>query len=171
MTTREKIIVGVMCLTIVYGAYELLGAQTAKKPTAAATANPMEELRKFVAEVMQKMDTGKLGGEYQYLVGQAGTDWTRDPFLPSTLPLKQQRAAQATSQKPSGPSGPDQAFVFTGFLQIGNSKLAVINAKEYEVGEALDVQGYYLKSLSSERAVIGRVDGSETIQVPLTEVD
>lgn len=171
MTTREKIIVGFMCLTIAYGAYELIGPRTTRKAAPRPAANPMEETRKFVSEVTQKMAKGKIGKEFQYMVAQAGADWTRDPFLQSTLPLKEQLVAQAPSRKQSESTAPGRSFAFTGFLQIGKTKLAVINGTEYAVGEALEVSGYYLKNVSAEKATISRIDGSETIQIPLTELD
>lgn len=172
MTTREKIIVGVMCLTIVYGAYELFGPHTTGKPTSRSThANPTGELRNFVNEVTQKMADGRMSKDFQYMVAQASTDWTRDPFLQSTLPLKQQLVAPATPAQLPEKERMAKAFTFTGFLQIGDTKLAVINGTEYAVGETLQDSGYYLKNVSAERAIIGRTDGSETIQVPLTEMD
>jgi hypothetical protein len=171
MTTREKIIVGVMCLTIVYGAYELLGSSTTHKSATVSQTNPIEELRKFAADVTQKMTSAKIGKEYLYMVKQASADWTKEPLLQSTLPLKQKLIAQAPSPEPTDRTGFNQTFTFTGFLQIGNIRMAVINGKEYAIGEALDIKGYYLKSASEDKAVIGRVKSSDTIQVPLTELD
>jgi len=171
MTTREKIIVGLMCLTVAYGAYELLGNKSVKKAVTRSQANPLEELRKFGAEVTQKMAADKMGKEYQYMVSQAGAKWTRDPFIQSTLPLKSQPAPKPASSDKSGQPVPSQKFVFTGYLQLGDTKIAVINGMEYAVGEALDKNGYYLQSVSAERAVIANVNGSETIRVPLSEID
>ncbi|MDA8138958.1 MAG: hypothetical protein M0036_09930 [Desulfobacteraceae bacterium] len=170
MTTREKIIVGVMCLTIAYGAYDLMGPRASKKPNAKPESNTMEEQRKFAAEVTQKMASGKLSQAYQYLVQQAGADWTKDPFIPSTQPLKQQApSAQSAEKKDQESKKP--MFVFTGFLQLGETKIAVINGVEYAVGDSLGVDGYYLRSVSADKVVIGRTDGSETIHLTLNEFE
>jgi hypothetical protein len=171
MTTREKIIVAAMCLTIAYGAYDLLGARPGKKTSAKPENNSLEEQRKFAAEVTQKMTSGKLGQEFQYMVNLSSADWSRDPFITSTLPLKDQSSAAQDAKKGAGQTSAKSAFVFTGFLQLGDTKIAVINGVEYAVGDALDTSGYYLRSASAEKAVIGRVDGSETIQVTLSELE
>ena len=82
MTTREKIIVGVMCLTIAYGGYELIGQDNGKKRVVSSPkTSPMEELRGFVAEVTQKMVKEKLADEYQHMVERAGKNWVKDPFI------------------------------------------------------------------------------------------
>jgi hypothetical protein len=62
-------------------------------------------------------------------------------------------------------------FIYTGYLELGKTKLAVINGLEYSVGESLDPNGLYVKSISPHHVVIGKVDGLETIQLPLRELD
>ena len=56
-------------------------------------------------------------------------------------------------------------------MQLGNVKMAIINGTEYAVGEAMDDRSFYVKSISPQRVVIGKVDGVETIQLPIQEFD
>ena len=171
MTTREKIIVGVMCLTIFYGAYELLGNKGTdrKKSTGAAQTNPLKELRDFVSGVTQKMVKEKMSVEYQYMVEQAGMDWAKDPFIASSTPLKSELTVKKPAPEDAEPSLSAPDFNYTGFLQLGDKKLAVINGTEYTTGESLGIQGYYVKRIAPNRVVLGNVDSSEVINLTIQE--
>lgn len=171
MTTREKIIVGIMCLTVLYGAYDLFVYRNKPKYKASApTSNPIIELKSFVAEVSRKLVSEKVSDDHRYMIAKSGENWTKDPFIPSIEPLRKELVRNETPQKPSVPQSPS-GFIFTGFLEIGNKRLAVINDVEYSVGEQLDPNGLYVKSISPQYVVIGKVSGPETIQLPLKEID
>lgn len=172
MTTREKIIVGVMCLTIFYGAYELVGQGGSKKRAASAPkANPLEELRGFVGEVTQKMVKEKMSEQYQYMVERADADWVKDPFIPSGAALKSQAAVQATKAQSAEATTTAPDLVYTGFLQMGEKQLAVINGMEYVTGESIGTRGYYIKSIAPNTVVIGHVNDAESIQLTIQEMD
>ena len=109
--------------------------------------------------------------EYQYLVERAARDWVKDPFIPSSALLKSQAAVQTPEQRNAESSGPAPDFVYTGFLQLGDKKLAVINAMEYTVGESIGTRGYYIKSITPNKVVIGNVDTMDLIQLTIQEAD
>lgn len=171
MTTREKIIVGVMFLTIVYGAYELLGNRgSVKRERAdAPKVNPLEELRGFVSDVTQKMVKEKMSVEYQYMVERAGMEWVKDPFIASSALLKSEAAVKTPAAKETQSNAAVPDFVYTGFLQLGDKKLAVINGAEYTAGESVGVQGYYIKSIAPNKVVLGKVNSSESIGLNIQE--
>jgi hypothetical protein len=170
MTTREKIIVGLMCITILYGAYELFGNRNPRNSHADKNANPVEELKGFTASVTKKLFDEKVSQEYRYLIDQAGQNWTKDPFIHSTTPLTKELALANLPKKSSG-ERPAHPYVYSGFLQLGETKLAVINGMEYAVGESLDTKGLYIKSISVHNVVVANVDGRVAMQLPLTELN
>lgn len=171
MTTREKIIVGVMCLTIVYGAYELIGSKDGGNQSSpeAPKANPLEELRGFVSEVTQKMVKEKMSVEYQYMVERAGMNWVKDPFIAVGGLLRNEATVQKPAGKDSPSSAPPPDFLYTGFLQLGDKKLAVINGVEYAAGESLGVQGYYIRRITPDNVVLGRVNSTESLQLTIQD--
>jgi hypothetical protein len=171
MTKREKLIVGIMCLTVVYGAYDLLVYRKKFGYTAVGqTANPIAELKGFVAEVTHKLIKEKVSAEYNYIISQAGADWTKDPFIASVEPLKKTQTIEKTPQKETVPSK-HSGFIYTGYLKLGPTKMAVINGLEYSVGESLDASGLYVKSISPLHVVIGKIHSPETIQLPMKELE
>ncbi len=171
MTTREKIIVGVMCLTIFYGAYELIGSGGGgeKKRVTAPKANPLEELRGFVAEVTQKMVKKKMSVEYQYMVERAGMDWVKDPFIASSALLKEQATVASSAASGMQSSAPAPDYTYTGYLELGAKRLAVINGMEYTTGESIGTQGYYIKSIAPNKVVLGNVGTLDVIQLKIQE--
>lgn len=171
MTTREKIIVGIMCLTIVYGAYELIfRGRTRPMPASSAAGSSTGDLKSFVAEITGKLANEKVSMDYQHMIRQAGADWTKDPFLQSAASLKKRLSPVGSApKKPSRSAKP--RYTYSGFMQLGDTKLAIINGIEYAVGEKLPNKAYYVKTISTNRVVLARVNGDETIQVFITETD
>jgi hypothetical protein len=170
MTTREKIIVSIMCLTIIYGAYELFGTRRSGTRAPAVEVDAVSDLPSFVAEITQKMAGEKAAKEYQYMITLAGTPWTKDPFLHSTEALKPNLAPVA-AVAPVEEKEPPPQFVYTGYLATGSSKLAIVNGLEYTEGEALPTDGYYIKTIFPNRVVIARVNSPEIIQLPIEAMD
>ena len=171
MTTREKIIVGIMCLTIVYGAYELIfRGRSRPAPPPTVSGSTTRDLKSFVAEITGKLANEKVSKDYQHMIRQAGADWTKDPFIQSSAPLKKRlSAAGSAPKKPAKKAMP--RYTYSGYMQLGNTKLAIINGVEYTVGEKLLNKAYYVKTISTNKVVIAKLNGAETIQIFITETD
>ena len=64
---------------------------------------------------------------------------------------------------------PKIEFVYTGYLEVGRKRMAIINGMEYREGEALDIKGFVLKSVSPTKVVIENRGIGATLNVPLQE--
>jgi len=171
MTTREKIIVFIMCVTIVIGAYELIFSGRTRPVTAPTAAGASSgDLKSFVAEITGKLDNEKVSMDYQHMIRQAGADWNKDPFIQSSTPLKKRLSTVGSAPKKARKTAAPR-YTYSGFMQLGDTKLAIINGLEYAVGEKLPNKTHYVKTISTNRVVIARVNGDETIQIFLTETD
>lgn len=159
-----------MCLTIAYGAYELLGARTPRKVEYRPQTNPMQDLRNFATDITQNTLKTKIGSQYQKIITDAGEQWTRDPLLQSTLPLRSKMDAETPKKSATRQSESADQYSYSGYLVMGTTTYAVINGTEYAIGEAIGTEGYYLQSASRETAVLGRVNSSETIRLLLMEM-
>jgi len=161
-----------MCLTIVYGAYELFGHRRTRSTNSPATsADTSAELKSFVADVTGKLVSEKVSNEYQYMISQAGAQWNKDPFIASIAPLKKRLGAMNPVQNTAANTKKSVQYVYSGFMQLGAVKLAIINGLEYAEGEVLPDKSFYVKSISPQKVVIGKVKGLETIQVSISEND
>lgn len=173
MTTREKVIVGIMCLTVVYGAYDLFGGGGKKtQPAVRTQERPMEDVRRFATDMTQRMAAQRISAEHRHIIDQAGAEWTKDPFIGSVASLgAQPEAVREPVRRPSASTPTAPVFAYTGFLQVGTEKLAIINGMEYARGDALGTGGHYVQGISAQRVTIGVVNSPETIHVPLRDVD
>lgn len=168
MTTREKVIVGLMCLTIIYGAWELIGNRKKAGPTVAANENPVEDARKFINDFSKKLAAENGTDKYAGIIDKAGEDWSKDPFLLQSDALKNEKEIKKPA-KAMEIIQPIPHFTYTGFLEVGNAKLAIINGSEYAAGDSLNVDDYYVKTITPQRVVIAQTKGPETLELLLQE--
>jgi hypothetical protein len=170
MSTREKILVGIMCLTIFYGAFELLGGHKPKRSEPNRDRNTMEELHTFVADLSQKLLNDRVIDEHRHLIRQAAGGWNKDPFIISSLPLKSKPEPDIAEKKVPEPRQ-RMEIMYTGFLDLGDTRMAIINGLEYALGESLDIKGYYVRAISPGKVILGKRESTETIELPLLEAE
>lgn len=171
MTTREKIIVGVMILTVIYGAYTLFfSANTAVAPQA-TRAEPVADLQKFVIQVAQNLQKTTPTETETHNLEQASRNWQKDPFLRSvaalTTELERSLPVEEVKEKPIPVETPDLRY--SGFLQMGAKRMAIINGMEYEEGEMLPASGYFVRSISPKSVVVGKIGNTKSHVLPLDE--
>ncbi len=159
-----------MCLTIVYGAYELLASRKSGKTAPPPAGSAIGELKLFVAEIGKKLNNERIADEHRYMIDQAGATWEKDPFINSTKPLQKRLKSDRVDRQPLSIANRPN-FIYSGFMEMGTVKLAIINGMEYTAGESLVDKTFYVKSISPQKVVIGMVKGPETIQLPISEYD
>jgi hypothetical protein len=171
MTTREKIIVGIMILTIIYGAYTLFFSGAPKVATRVVQAESVADLQQFVIQVAGKLQQTEPSGAQLHSFEQAGRNWQKDPFLRSvaglTAELERSLPVEVPKKAPKPVEKPDLAF--TGYLQMGAKRMAIINGVEYEEGEMLPATGYFIRSISPKSVVVGKIGDSRSHVLPLDE--
>ncbi len=164
MSRREKIIVGLMFVAIAFGAYLLLGGGRPQTPGAAkAPTADASDLAGYIAAVNLKIEALDKKGRDLYALAKAGSAWTHDPFLRSTLP------AETRANAKSDATGTETPMRYTGFIEIAGRRLAVINGLEYGPGERIDASGHTVKDIGPTHVrLIGAAGGAE-IRVALEE--
>jgi hypothetical protein len=161
MTSREKIIVGIMLLTVGYGAIELLLPRT-KAGTAAPVAQSTEGLNTFISKVAEAAK-GATSESSAHVIQLAEANWKQDPFMVirKAAPLPAEKAA---SKEPVRPL-PNMAY--SGFLEIGAKRLAIINGMEYEAGDRVTPGAFSVKTILPNKVIMTSSQGE--IVLPLQE--
>lgn len=171
MTTREKIIVGIMIITVIYGAYALFfsGAPAVVNPPAQKAS--VADIQKFVVDVAQKISKGEPTAAELHSMEQAGRNWQKDPFLTSVAALtaELEQALPVTVPKATPKPVAKPKLRYSGFLQMGAKRMAIINGMEYEEGEMLPEEGYFIRSITPKSVVIGKIGASTSHVLPLDE--
>jgi hypothetical protein len=163
MSKREKILVGLMSLAIIYGIFVWF----LSSPQQAATLNGDNEqkaLNAFVIKVAEKTTSG-LSNSQAYVLKKAAAKWQRDPLVqiePRPTVEKEETSQPVLATK----------MTYTGFLRMGDKRLAIINGMEYEIGDILEPDGFIVRSISPRRIVIAPPGAKKkTIILPMEETE
>lgn len=142
MTLREKIIVGLMVLSIVYGGYELLVLGNRKGGDAGSPdGKPAPTAEPLPAE---SGDVKGLSDSMQTLLQWAQTPWEEGLFV----------KREPLPQAPPPPEPTAVGLRYSGFVQMGKRKLAIINGMEYEKGDQLVSGDFVIKRILPNQVVL-----------------
>jgi hypothetical protein len=151
MTLREKTILLLAAASLAYGAYEVFWNPAGSRGR--DSADPAEPLAGFINRISAESAAGRLSAAEIQTIQQAKRSWT-DRFQAPSLP----------------PPVFDQPPVYSGFIQMEGRKMAIVDGREYAVGERLEHSGYQVKEIAPDRIVIGG-EGRRDIPIPLFELD
>ncbi len=164
MSKREKIILIIMALTVVYGFYALfLENPTPGKDKLTASGSKLDEFNKFITNVAALTKDG-LSEESAYIIERIPANWTKDPLLNT-----RQGFDFKPDEKKEIESAESLGITYSGYLKMGNKSLAIINGIEYEIGEELPESGHIVEQITANNVVIVTRGGRKKITVPLEE--
>jgi hypothetical protein len=111
MSTREKIILCFVILAVGYAAYNFLAATP--KIVHVETEDELTNLKKLTADVAEEVSRAVLTKTEAFIIGQAGAEWKRDPFLKPGLPVKFEPESGRAEV-----SAEEVSFTYSGYLEI-----------------------------------------------------
>ena len=164
MTNREKIIVGLMLLTVAYGIYALFFEGKGKSSTtvtaAVSATRQLEDLNAFITKVADASKAG-LSREDKYIITRAEAAWKQDPLTTVELTDRPEDEINRQKRKIIETTGPQLDVSYTGFMQMGDKKFAIIDGLEYTVGDELEQGGFTVRSITPRQVVIVSTDGAK----------
>lgn len=143
-----------MILTVVYGVYTVFFEGKGGTPKIATidSTKELENLNSFITKVAEATKAG-LSQEDKYIIELAEAEWKQDPLIHAELKDRPESEIQKAKQVEPVPS-PDLKISYTGYMQMGDRKLAIINGVEYAAGDHLEQGDYILHSITPSRVVI-----------------
>jgi len=165
MAKREKIIVVLMVLVILYGGYDFFFASKSNIDIRSPEKNE-ELLDKFVTDVAVKLKKKDISEADKHIIARAKDEWTKDPFARMELPQESE-----VTQERIEASALTSNFTYSGYMEMGSQRLAVIDGMEYMVGEELESSGYIINNISPTQVVIGIKGTKQTIMLPVQEMN
>ena len=156
---RQIIILAVAALFVLYAIYELLIAGPAAKK-AKTEAQPVE-IESFVNTLSNDLMKYKAGGVTPILRKERKRTGAKVRFGRGTSyrEFVGKRRRRRCGRK----------IIYSGYVDTGRKKMAIINGWEYEAGESLDIEGYVLKSVTPLSVlIVNRKTGSE-LYIPIQE--
>ena len=160
-----------MLLTVVYGVYTVFfeGKGGGVEPVAAiSSTRDLENLNAFITKVAETSKAG-LTGKDKYIIERAEAKWKQDPLVSVNLTNMPESEIQK-SKEVTRVSIPNLKVSYTGFMQMGDKRLAIINGVEYAAGDELEQGGYMVRSITPSRVVIVSTrDSKQKFIFPLEE--
>jgi hypothetical protein len=164
MSNREKIIVGIMLLTVVYGIYVLFfegkGESSMTTTASVSATKQLESLNAFITKVAEASKAG-LSKEDKYIISRAESAWKQDPLTTVELTDRPEDEINRQKQQVVQTTGPQLSVSYTGFMQMGDKKFAIIDGFEYAAGDELAQGGFIVRSITPRQVVIVSTDRSK----------
>jgi hypothetical protein len=170
LNKRQILILGVMLLVVFYGAYTFLF--TGRKGQAVVnTAKQTSDLNAFIGDITVALTKDTPSPVDVYMIKRAEAEWLRNPFYEHKDKREEaiERAAAHAQQVEEATAALKGKLNYTGYIDTGSKKIAIVNGSEYVTGEALDVGGYVLNGIYPAKIVIYNRATRLTIDIPLQE--
>ena len=153
-----------MLLTVFYGIYVLFfegkGESSMKTTASVSTTKQLESLNAFIAKVAEASKAG-LSKEDKYIISRAESAWKQDPLTTVELTDRPEDEINRQKRKIIETTGPQLNVSYTGFMQMGDKKFAIIDGLEYTVGDELERGGFRVRSITPRQVVIVSTDKAQ----------
>lgn len=158
---RQIIIMGIAAIAVLYGAYAVLFSGKEQK---SAKEISVVEKNGYINNIAGDLLKNALNLSDKYIMERAETDWEKNPFW--------ERASYrewVNKDKAKTADDPKSKIVYSGYIDIGQKQMAVINGIEYSVGDELEISGYVLKKITALRIVITNKSMGSELEIPIQE--
>jgi len=155
MSKREQILLFLMAAAIVgAGAFllvdKLLAPVSGENPK---TAVSLEDVKKRVEDIAAKGKENALPKGALALVDAAARPWSEAALFDGPADFKQD---ETDKKKPKLPS-------YTGFMELGSERLAIVDGFEYMVGDILEGGKRRVVEIEPDQVVLEDLEGAERL--------
>jgi len=165
MSKREKTIVVIAILAVLYGAYILLLPSPSKKSETGAVDHGVSQgittvsESKLVREMSDVLKNDESARTEAYIADRAEEAWANDPFSTSDV---------FDSENTEGSTGNIRKdnLIYSGYLEVGGKKTAIINGADYQAGDELAASGYKIERITPSSVIIIYKTSGEKITIP-----
>lgn len=161
MSKREKIILVVAGMAVLVGlAFFILDSSGGSKGAAVVVGPlPTAALRQEISGDLPKL---RITDQERAGALAINRPWEADPFY-------LRRSAEAAAELAE--DAPELLFVYTGYLEMGGTRMAIINGQEFHEREALDIRGYRLQRIYPNRVLIESDRRDTPVVIPYQEAE
>jgi hypothetical protein len=154
-----------MFLAVSYGVYAVFFSSPSKKTIVNKRAN-LDELKKLVTTVSQNLTQESLSEADIYIIKQAEAPWRDDLFSERY----EKKTADVDVEKRVADSSPQKStFTYSGFMEIGRERIAIINGMQYQAGDELKPEGYIVRTIHPKKVILGIKGEKKKIILPISE--
>jgi len=163
MSTREKILVGLMIAAVCLGSLMLFS--NGQKPTALKTASEeTNTLTRMLTNLAAQFGNDSSLEENRYTLSMARTPWQDTLFMDdNSLLLSSAEEPGSRALLPSNVS-----LIYSGFIETPQRRVAIINGIEYIEGEILDQSKFIVRHIDAQRVLL-EVSANKIFSLPLAD--
>ena len=161
---REIIILAVAAVFVLYAGYEYLIAGPASKKVKTSASADSVKVDSFVNDTIKDLSKEKLTDSEAYMIKRMAAEWGKNPFWKKDL-----YKAWVNREGLAKGSGTLANIIYSGYVDSGKNKMAVINGFEYRIGEELEIEGYVLKQITPSKILIVNKYTESKEEIPLQE--
>jgi len=168
---RQAIILGIMVLVVLYGAYDFLFGRSPKK-VEVTSVRKVEDVGTILTQVVGGMKAASPSPAMVYAISRAEERWLKDPFLERRAyrDFFRTRVAVPVEGGKVLPESKKPSFKYSGYVNSGGKEIAIINGLEYTIGDSLvDAPGYVVKTIDPQKVVLENTLERERMEVPINE--
>jgi len=161
---REIIILAIAALFVLYAGYEyLIAGPTSKKVKTSASADSVK-VETFTGRITKDLGKDNIDDLDKYVIRRMETAWGKNPFW-----KKDSYKAWVNREGVAKGSGVLAKIIYSGYVDSGKNKMAIINGFEYRIGEQLEIEGYVLKQITPSKVLIFNKNTGNKEEIPLQE--
>jgi len=161
MQKKKRIIAyGTLAVVLLLCIFFLLPSDQSKNQK---NLSHLESITKEVKDGLKKTGMDKVTN---YVINRAESMWSKDPFS------DQKGVAAPSGTKKSGKGNAEDVparirpvFTYSGYMAVGDKRMAIINGMEYELNEELEIKGYYVDTIEQNWVIIEDKINQEKITV------
>ena len=160
---REIIILVIAALFVLYAGYEYLIAGPANKKIITNTGSDSVDINNSITGITKDLGKDKITDFDAYVVKRMEADWGKNPFW------KKDMYKAWVNKEGLAKGGILAKIIYSGYVDSGKIKLAVINGFEYRIEEQLEIEGYVLKQITPSKVIIFNKNTGNKEEIPLQE--
>ena len=153
-----------MLLTVAYGVYALFfeGKGNSSKSLSAGVSatKQLENLNIFIAKIAEASKAG-LSEKDKFIISRAEAAWKQDPMTTVELTNVPEDEIKRQKKQAIQTASVQLNISYTGFMQMGDKKFAIINGLEYTTGDELEQGGFKVRGITPRQVVIESTDRSK----------
>ncbi|GEM_PF-1249676 len=155
MNIREKIILVIMIIAILYGGFEMLrsGFSIESDETSIQSTQETPEYMRVANRINQSINEQELNNKESYVMDIIRKHWIKDPFYTRSV-SNPTEPIQAEKKRQKRIENWKKHFNYNGYVEIGKNILAVINGNEYKVGDTLNNSNFELLRATPEQVIL-----------------
>ncbi|MCP3873008.1 MAG: hypothetical protein GY699_07625 [Desulfobacteraceae bacterium] len=158
MRKRTKILIVLSVAAVIsFTVYKYMGYDK-KESISQTDAINLSSTDKFVEDQIKIMEKFGQHDADEMIIKKAVVNWSDDPF--ASPELMKQIKGKVEKQKPTRIANTEKQdlLLYSGYVQVGEKMLAIINGMEYEKGDMVEGTYYKVFSASTESIMLRSPD-------------